>query len=235
MTDQTAVSPAPASGTLAAKLAKVTASVQPVARDAQHDHFKFRYASADAVFEAVRGPLATQNVALTGVISGPVETVRELKGEKATRYLLRVPVRITFADGDSDERIDIDWIGEGADGEASGVSKALTNALHTFLRFQFQLPQEPDDQPPRSSGAQKQRTARDTDKITPALYDQLSNAFHEAGDPEDQFSGWLAEQDIDVEAGIDPGVRTMTVKQAKDALAFLRGLGTPVPEPAEAP
>lgn len=215
----------PAKPNLAAKLAKVTARVQAVAKDGKHDHFGFRYPTATNVIETVRVPLIEQNISVLSAINGPVEQVREVKTEKGGRHLIRVPILFTFTDGDTGETLNLDWVGEGVDSEASGVSKALTNGLRTFLLMQFLVPQEHDEP---AAGGGPRRAARDTDKITTALYDQLSNAFHTAGDPEDKFADWLDEQGIDVEAGIDPGVRTMTVKQAQDALAFLRGLGTPV-------
>lgn len=225
MTDQEQLDVPTPIVSLAAKLAKVTARVQAVPRDAQHDHFKFRYSSPDAVFEAVRGPLAAENVALLPVSAGPVELLREIKGDKSVRHHVRVPIRLVFVDGDSGERFEAEWIGEGIDAEASACSKAMTNAARTFLRIAFLIPQEHEDQPPRGG---QQRAVRDQDKITGALIEQLSNAFHAAGTPGEEFSKWLHDHGVNVEAGIDPGVRTMTVKQAQEALTFLRGLGTPV-------
>lgn len=209
---------------LAGKLAQVSGAINQVARDGHNSHFGYSYATAEAILDAVRGPLAAAGVTLTAEISGPLVEVRELSKQ---RQLVRLPVRFTFRDGT--EELGVDWIGEAADAESSGVAKAMTNALRTFLRAQFLIPQAGEENSAGGGQRRGRMEHRAPEALSPATYRKLVDTYQKAGRPIDLLEQWLNEQGVAAAEDTVARILTITETQGNAALEFLLGLGEPVP------
>lgn len=133
--------------TLAGKLAAVTKAVRAVAERGTNPTFRYRYATAGDLIDEVRGKLAERNVALMpsvervdriplGVKGGEIRTT----SRGAAIVLTRVRMAFIFIDGDSDQRIELCFEGEGADEGDKGLNKAYTACLKYFLRQAFLIP-----------------------------------------------------------------------------------------------
>lgn len=195
---------------IAVKLAQVLGAI-----DAPPDDL-----GTNAVFAVARGPLADAGLTLVPSVAGPVEDVADLR-------VVRVPVSLTFIDGESGEQLALHWVGEGPLGGDSAVSTALTNAMRTFLRAQFLIHQ-----------AEHRLELREA-PIDRQLYEDIVDAYKTAGHPERLFAAWM--DSVSVPAGITIASRvgSMTRLAALQGIAYLKGLGVPVepaqPEPDPAP
>jgi hypothetical protein len=153
----------PAKG-LYAKLAQVTAEVGYVAKDGRNDFQNYRYTSAEALLAAIRGPLATRNIVLMPALTALSEREYITSKGKAS-VITTAHVSFTLVDGDSGERHECAWAGQGDDPGDKGLGKAYTNAIKTFLREQFLIPQGDD---PEADAATDQRTSERASEIAGA-------------------------------------------------------------------
>lgn len=133
--------------TLAGKIAAATAAVRHVAERGRNPTFGYKYATAADLIDEVRSKLAEHNVALLPSVekveriplSGRDGQIRTTKSGAAV-VLTRVRTVFVFADGDSDQRIELAFEGEGADEGDKGLNKAYTACLKYFLRQAFLIP-----------------------------------------------------------------------------------------------
>ncbi len=128
---------------LYAKLAEVVAEVLSVERDGTNTFHKYKYTSAEAMLRALRGPLAARSIALLPSVTDIAE--REIttgKGNASTVTTVRLS--FTFVDGETGETHVCEWAGQGDDPADKGLGKAYTNAVKTFLREAFLIPQGDD-------------------------------------------------------------------------------------------
>lgn len=152
MTTTTPTTP-PAS--LHAKLAAVTAALQPVTRDGSHAQ-GFSYVTEGAVFAAVRAELAKQRVQVYP--SFHIEDVRDTGQETdkgAPILLVTVAGTLTFACGDTGETVDVQMVDQAQDATGGAATKAKTGALKSALVKTFLLPtaEDPDHAPTRAGNA----------------------------------------------------------------------------------
>lgn len=125
------------------KLAEIVTEVAGVEKDGHNDFHKYNYTSAEAMLRALRGPLASRNVVLMPSVVGIDEReIETSKGKASTVTTVRVS--FTFVDGDTGHMHKCEWAGQGDDPADKGLSKAYTNAVKTFLREQFLIPQGDD-------------------------------------------------------------------------------------------
>lgn len=125
------------------KIAEVVTEVEKVDKDKRNDFHGYDYASAEAILTVLRGPLAAKHVALMPSISDVSERPYTTdKGRESVITTIRVT--FTFVDGDTGSMHRCDWAGQGDDPGDKGLGKAYTNALKTFLRDVFLLPQGDD-------------------------------------------------------------------------------------------
>ena len=146
-----------ATTTLYAKLAEVTAEVGYVAKDGHNDFQNYDYTSAEAVLAALRGPLSARKVVLMPSVTALSEREYTTTKGKAS-VITTVHVSFTFVDGESGERHECSWAGQGDDPGDKGLGKAYTSAVKTFLRGQFLIPQGND--PEADSGADERSRER---------------------------------------------------------------------------
>lgn len=142
-------------GALAAKLATIVGKVGEVAKKGRNEHFKYDYVTAEDMLKEVRGPLADQKVALMPSVASIEERAYKTSGGKES-IVTTVFLDFTFVDGDTGEMWRSRWAGQGDDPADKGLAKAYTNAIKTFLREQFLIPQGDD---PEADRATDQRAA----------------------------------------------------------------------------
>lgn len=125
--------------TLYGKLAEVIGEVGYVAKDGKNDFQNYRYTSAEALLAAIRGPLSARGVVLMPSLIDIGE--REYTTSKGKASIITTArVRFTLVDGETGERHECEWAGQGDDPADKGLGKAYTNAIKTFLREQFLIP-----------------------------------------------------------------------------------------------
>lgn len=116
-----------------------------VEKSSVNEQQNYKYASAEAMLGAVRGPLFDRSIVL--VPSQPLyrhETAKTTTNKDVRRTT--VSIDFTFVDGLSDERLVIvGWQGIGEDSGDKAIGKATTSAIKTFIRTQWLLPTEHDD------------------------------------------------------------------------------------------
>ena len=115
---------------LASMIAQVMLEVDRVQTDKEVKHIKMAYSSIDAVFDALRRPLAERQVIMLPSVTG-----HEQQGETVT-----LEVTITFIDGVTGEEMAFQWVGQGSDRGDKAVAKATTSAVRTALLKAFMLP-----------------------------------------------------------------------------------------------
>lgn len=128
---------------LHAKLAEIVAEVSGVEKDGTNTFHKYSYTSAEAMLRALRGPLAARQIALLPSVTDLAERDITTAGGK-TSTITTVRVSFTFVDGETGETHVCEWAGQGDDPADKGLGKAYTNAIKTFLREVFLIPQGDD-------------------------------------------------------------------------------------------
>ncbi len=134
---------------LYAKLAEITAELGYVAKDGKNEFQNYKYTSAEALLAAIRGPLSSKGIALMPALTALSEREYTTSKGKAS-VITTAHVTFTLVDSESGERHECAWAGQGDDPGDKGLGKAYTNAIKTFLREQFLIPQ--GDDPEADSG-----------------------------------------------------------------------------------
>ena len=129
---------------LHAKVAKViTATVEGVTKDGRNTFHNYDYTTAEAILRAIRTPLAENGLALMPSLDSIEErTIKTSKGGEST--ITTVWVTFRLVDSETGQEAEMRWAGQGDDPADKGLGKAYTNAIKTFLREQFLLPQGDD-------------------------------------------------------------------------------------------
>lgn len=125
------------------KLAEVVAEVGYVAKDGKNEFQNYKYTSAEALLAAIRGPLSARQVVVMPSLSALSEREYQTSKGKAS-VITTAHVRFTLVDGETGEKHECEWAGQGDDPADKGLGKAYTNAIKTFLREQFLIPQGDD-------------------------------------------------------------------------------------------
>lgn len=130
-------------------IAAAMADVGRVVKDRTNTDHHYKFASVEAMLKAVRGPLYRRGVLLIARPGGWDERPVEAKsGNRGT--VVDLTLDFLFTNGAADLEIH-GWHGQGVDYSDKAGSKAYTSALKTFVRVQWLLPAEMDDDPDRSS------------------------------------------------------------------------------------
>lgn len=151
--------------TLYRKLAEVVAELGYVAKDGKNEFQGYKYTSAEALLAAVRDPLSTHKIALVPSLTAISEREYTTSKGKAS-VITTAHVRFTLVDGETGEKHECDWAGQGDDPADKGLGKAYTNAVKTFLRQQFLIPQ--GDDPEADKGADERGADRQPAKAKSA-------------------------------------------------------------------
>lgn len=159
--------PTPKTGkSLYGKLAEVVAEVGYVAKDGHNKFQDYKYTSAEALLSTVRGPLSARGVVLMPSLTALSE--REYTTSKGKASIVTTAhVRFTFVDSDSGETHECEWAGQGDDPADKGLGKAYTNAIKTFLREQFLIPQGDDPEADQSADERGSDRAPRTPEAAP--------------------------------------------------------------------
>lgn len=113
------------------KLHNVMKSVDFIAKDKTNDHYKYSYASEEAIKRTLH-PLLVRERVLFMPISQRVVGV--------DKSVTTLAVTFRFTDLDSGEFLDVEAIGSGADSQDKGPYKALTGAIKYQLTSTFLIP-----------------------------------------------------------------------------------------------
>lgn len=175
-----------AAPTLASRVADAMAETEAVSKTGENKDQGYKFASAEAILSAARGPLLARGIALMPSVLGVDEQeIQSRGGAKGSRVIIHV--RFTFTDGR--EMLVQDWRGEGQDYGDKAYGKAYTNAVKTFIRTAWMLPTEHDDPEASDPG---QRHAVDQPAwqrpASPARRDELNALIGETA------AGALADQ-----------------------------------------
>ena len=169
-------------------IAQVMLEVDQVATDKRVDHIKMKYASIDAVFDAIRRPLAEREVIML-----PSVTAHEQKGDTVTLEMC-----VTFVDGVTGEERSFSWVGQGQDRGDKAVAKATTSALRTALLKAFMLPMGDDpeqDSIARPASRQQRREKPVAKPAHPTLAEvERELVKHVNGDIKEKFLRALCEK-----------------------------------------
>ncbi len=114
---------------LASKLAEVMSLVAYVQKDGKNDFHKYKYASAEKVYQKVNAELSARNIA--------VSSNCELLASTDLLDKVIAKVTLTLVDGDSSDRLEISGIGEGSDKGDKAAMKAITAATKYALSTGF--------------------------------------------------------------------------------------------------
>src|SRR5690625_2271747 len=146
---------------LVQKLANVMREVKYIEKKGFNKFNNYKYATESDVSEKVREVLSEQNVImLPDVIE---HSTREHKNRKGyTEYIATVKVKITFIDGDTDEKLSIHSIGEGQDAGDKAVYKAITGATKYALMKAFMIPT--GDDPEADNGVDERNQINNQDR-----------------------------------------------------------------------
>lgn len=149
----------PPAAILAWKLAQVVKQVSGVEKDGVNAFHKYSYTSAEAMLRAIRGPLAEAGVTLLPTLDRVEEReVKTAKGGAST--ITTAYVQFEFVDHDTGNSYISKWAGQGDDPADKGLGKAYTNAIKTFLREAFLIPQGDDPE------ADTQTDKRSADRVS---------------------------------------------------------------------
>jgi len=125
---------------LYAKMARVMASMSRIPKRGRNTHFNYDFVTDGDVLDAVRAALVAEGIAF--FVSFNEATHRE-KGITTGKFTL------TFADAETGQTHDVQWVGEGQDTQDKGAAKAATSAvkyalLKTFLISTGDAADDPD-------------------------------------------------------------------------------------------
>lgn len=127
---------------LAERVAEAMAETEAVAKTGENKDQGYKFASAEAILAAARGPLLKRGIVLLpNVVAIDEQEIQARSGAKGSRVI--VHVQFVFTDGI--ETLAQDWRGEGQDYGDKAFGKAYTNAVKTFIRTAWMLPTEHDD------------------------------------------------------------------------------------------
>lgn len=145
---------------LAIKLAEVAKEVAYVQKDAVNSFQKYKYASAEAVLSKVNEALTSRNIA----IGSGAELLNYHQGgpKESNNAVVRLTLR--FIDGDSDEVIAVQGLGQGSDKSDKAVMKANTAALKYCYANAFTMSWGDDPEVPNAqdkvNASNKKRSAK---------------------------------------------------------------------------
>lgn len=125
--------------TLAAKLAEVLEAVGYIPKNGTNTTQNYKFVTDADVLDTVRTALAARKVATAvSVTTLHHEPYTTAKG--SPQFLATVEGVLTFLDGESDTRLDIPFVGAGADSGDKGAYKAITGGVKYALLKTFLIP-----------------------------------------------------------------------------------------------
>lgn len=129
--------PQPGLASLFLKMSRVMGNLQRIDKGGFNTHFKYRFATAEDVADAIRKEMAAQGLALLVEMTG--YTVEERKTSTGITNLYTVHFRFTIGCGETGAYVTMPWIATAFDGQDKGPQKAATAAEKYFLMKIFCL------------------------------------------------------------------------------------------------
>jgi hypothetical protein len=126
---------------LAYKMAQVMGQIGVIQKSGYNEHFKYKFAEAGDVAQAVRVLLAEQRIAFFAEMTD----AQKVDGNWLVRFVF------TFVDGDTGEVKACNWLGESTARDDKGINKAATAAEKYFLLKTFMIPTEDEPDADRDS------------------------------------------------------------------------------------
>lgn len=150
---------------LVLKLSEVMGEVERVPKSGRNEFHRYDYATEADIVAAVRGGLASRGVMLIPSITKCEWSERSTKS--GVTKVATITVRFTFLDGESDQRIEFDGMGQGEDASDKAVYKAMTGAEKYALLKTFLIPTG-DDPEADSKPSGRREAPRNTSQRTEA-------------------------------------------------------------------
>lgn len=141
--------------TIYKKLLEIKKETPFLQKDSEGHHYK--YASPEKVLGEInpklneKGLFLTTEIVNTGVY-GVLDKDSEGQFVKSGNNLIRVKMRMTITDVETEEQISIDWAGYGHNNGEKGFGSALTYAERYFFLKLFNIPTGDDDPDSRQGG-----------------------------------------------------------------------------------
>jgi len=152
----------PAPGDLMMRLVEVASEMNAIPKGGFNAKQNYAFARADDVVADIRQKLLERKVLVLAYEHHTDERMRQTAGGSESAVTTIHLVFLLVA-ADTGERIELMWPGRGEDPMDKGISKALTNALKTFLRQQFLLPWGNDD--PEADESTDERAGGQNDTV----------------------------------------------------------------------
>jgi len=140
---------------LYAKMVRVMASMERVPKRGRNAHFNYDFVTDGDVLDAVREALVAEGIAFFVSFN---EAVQREKGITTGSFTL------TFADAETGQTHDVQWVGEGQDIQDKGAAKAATSAVKYALLKTFLISTGDADDDPDSGDGQPRAQQRRTPK-----------------------------------------------------------------------
>lgn len=134
---------------LAEHLSDIMSEVGYVQKDAKNDHFKYKYASADAVLTKVREACSKRGIGIVGTQAFVVSYEEQV-----------AVVKVTQTYGLGDQRVTFEGLGSGKDSGDKAIMKANTAALKYLLSLAFNISWGDDPEADSSTDAPKAKAAK---------------------------------------------------------------------------
>lgn len=173
--------------TIASKIAKVMATVTRVAKSQTNQHHHYRYASADDIYDMVREAMAENNLALIPLAILDVQTQQS---GNATYYTVKF--KFLLVSGDTDDQMEIEWVGQAMDTQDKGISKAQTQATKYLLRGLFLISTGDQSDDPDAGPAPSQPARQTTQSSRQSGRGQPQSSQTKTSKNEARQKGWQA-------------------------------------------
>lgn len=148
---------------LAAAVCRCYAEIGAVAKDGENSHFKYKFASAEAIFAPTRAAMAVNGLCLLPMLIG----IRNEPADKQTFY--SVEWQFLLIEATTGYTAVLPFTSEALDGQDKGINKALTSALKYFLRAVFLIPMEAADDPDASpEGSRPPKESKPKEPVQPS-------------------------------------------------------------------
>lgn len=136
-----------------ARIVAAMADAEQVTKSRTNTDQNYKFASAEDMLKAVRGPLLRHGIALFSHPQTDQTRETEIRSRNNAQGMRVVLVTdYEFVDGETSETYRIEgWEGEGQDYGDKAMAKARTNSVKTFIRAQWLLPVDDDTDPEASS------------------------------------------------------------------------------------
>lgn len=148
---------------LVRKLAEIMAAVERVPKRGRNEFHRYDYATEADIVQVVRHEMASRQVMLIPSVQNherhDITTKKNERGDPLTV----LHMTFTFIDGETDQRLEMPWIGVGQDGGDKGVYKAMTGGEKYLLMKVFLMPTG-DDPEATSERREAKKVERDADR-----------------------------------------------------------------------